>query len=172
VIVDQNGGWVILYDGANVVLGSANSPGTMQINGGTLDGEGNGSGAISGNVVMSDSSLWMGNYADEYYALSISGDLVLSGTVYSVDVNANDFSQCDSVSASTITLDASDTLAVYTWNATLSGSHSYSILNAANGLSGDFGTFNWFGDNPYPVNGQPWTTGSNGNSYTLTGVSN
>jgi hypothetical protein len=170
-IIDQNGGWFILYDGADLVMGTPTGQGTMQVNGGKLDGEGNGSGTINGNVTMSNSSLWMGNNANEYYSLSITGNLTLTGTVFSVDINASDPSQCDSVSAFTITLDSSDTLAGYTWNSTLAGSHSYSILNATNGLTGNFGMFNWFGDNPHPLNGQDWTTGSDGNHYTLTGVS-
>ena len=98
---------------------------------------------INGNLNLTSATLKIGIGTDQFSNLTINGGLVLSSSVVDMDMDMSSLGQCDSITATSITLDNTDTFNGYTSNTSINGDHVYNLISGA--ISGTFGVYNWFG---------------------------
>jgi hypothetical protein len=91
---------------------------------------------VSADVVIQNATLRMGETANKYNTLAISGDLTLgTDAQYWVDVNKDSLSQADKVTATNITLDSSASIHSFDSAGPMVGSHAHDILVATNDIT-------------------------------------
>lgn len=113
---------------------------------------------VNTDVIVKNAQLWMGTDPGHYSVLEIGGNLVLDSSTVYVDVNATNGGQCDVIRSpwGNITVNASDTLQVYTNGTTSNEPHDYAVIQSwFDHYQGNFGTYVWSG-RQNPINGGNW----------------
>jgi hypothetical protein len=112
--------------------------GLINIQGGSLTDADNTYQYIYSNIIVSNGSFKMGSLSNSYSMMYVMGNMtVLDSTMY-MDIDASSLSLCDRIVANSLTVDASDTLIVSTWNTPVQGNHRHSLIGYT--LNGSFGS--------------------------------
>lgn len=100
---------------------------------------------IDGGVSIQNGNLFMGATAGTYNILTITGALVLgSNAIVDVDVALNHLTNCDKISANTVSISSTGTGLVVLGSGTiLAGNHHHTVLEAADTFTGTFASYSW-----------------------------
>lgn len=111
--------------------------GLINIQGGSLtDGDGTYQ-YIYSNIIISHGNFRMGTLSNSYSMMYVMANMtVLDSTMY-MDIDASSLSLCDRIVANALTVDATDSLIVSTWNTPIQGDHRHSLIGYT--LNGSFG---------------------------------
>lgn len=136
--------------GAGAVLklrSGAQLQGDTSIEGGKLNADNAGwTEMIIGYLRVTNANLWMGDFTTEYTTLAVTGNLTISNSTVSVDVNGASASQCDSIMVSgTCSINGTSPLQVYTGNSNnlLAGNHTYTFITSMVPIQGTFSNVFW-----------------------------